>query len=228
MIRLEHVSRTYGSGGTAVHALRDVSVEVEEGTFLGIVGPSGSGKSTLLNLLGALDAPSAGKVVVAGIELGAMSDDARTRFRRDRLGFVFQFFNLLPTLTAAENVALPARLAGRGAADSSRRASELLDRVGLAARRDHMPEQLSGGEMQRVAVARALMMDPPVVLADEPTGNLDQKVGQAVLELLREAVDGKRTVVLVTHDPKIADQADRVLHIVDGRIADDVLKSDAR
>ena len=219
MIRLEGVSRTYGSGDTAVRALDDVSVEIEEGAFVSIVGPSGSGKSTLLNLLGALDQPSKGRVFVADTELTNLDEDARTLFRRDRLGFVFQFFNLLPTLTAAENVALPAKLAGRR--DTAKRAAELLEKVGLAKRRDHKPEQLSGGEMQRVAVARALMMDPPVVLADEPTGNLDQKVGQQVLELLREAAQGKRTVVLVTHDPKIAEQADRTIRIVDGKIASD-------
>jgi putative ABC transport system ATP-binding protein len=220
-ISLDKVSRTYGDGATAVPALRDVSTEIRAGSFVAIVGPSGSGKSTMLNLLGALDRPSAGRVTVAGVDLGALDDDGRTIFRRDRLGFVFQFFNLLPTLTALENVALPARLAGRDAKQTRARAGELLERVGLAERSAHTPEKLSGGEMQRVAVARALMMDPPVVLADEPTGNLDTKTGETVLALLRGAVDAARTVVLVTHDSKIAARAERVLRIVDGRIVED-------
>jgi putative ABC transport system ATP-binding protein len=221
VIRLEDVTRVYGSGGAAVHALEGVSVEVASGSFVAIVGPSGSGKSTLLNLLGALDRPSTGRVIVADVDLGGLDDDARTRFRRERLGFVFQFFNLLPTLSAIENAMLPARLAGRPRRETEARAKELLERVGLGARLDHLPDQLSGGEMQRVAVARALLMDPPVVLADEPTGNLDTKSGEVVLELLRGAVDDRRTVVLVTHDPRIAARADRVLKIVDGRVVSD-------
>jgi putative ABC transport system ATP-binding protein len=221
MIRLEEVSRTYGSGSTAVKALDNVSCTIGAGSLVAIVGPSGSGKSTLLNLLGALDRPSTGRVIVADTDLSTMDDDALTRFRRERLGFVFQFFNLLPTLTALENAALPAKLAGRPRKASDARARELLERVGLGARVDHMPDQLSGGEMQRVAVARALVMDPPVLLADEPTGNVDTKSGQNVLELLRGAVDERRTVVLVTHDPRIAAAADRVLSIVDGRIVSD-------
>ena len=221
MIRLEDVTRVYGSGGAAVHALEGVSAEIASGSFIAIVGPSGSGKSTLLNLLGALDRPSSGRVIVADVDLGQLDDDARTRFRRERLGFVFQFFNLLPTLSAIENAMLPARLAGRPRRETETRAKELLERVGLGARLDHLPDQLSGGEMQRVAVARALLMDPPVVLADEPTGNLDTKSGEVVLELLRGAVDDRRTVVLVTHDPRIAARADRVLKIVDGRVVSD-------
>ena len=221
MIRLEEVSRTYGSGSTAVKALDNVSCTIGAGSLVAIVGPSGSGKSTLLNLLGALDRPSTGRVIVADTDLSTMDDDALTRFRRERLGFVFQFFNLLPTLTALENAALPAKLAGRPRKASDARARELLERVGLGGRVDHMPDQLSGGEMQRVAVARALVMDPPVLLADEPTGNVDTKSGQNVLELLRGAVDERRTVVLVTHDPRIAAAADRVLSIVDGRIVSD-------
>ena len=220
VIRLERVTRTYGNGATAVSALAEVSLEIALGSLVSIVGPSGSGKSTLLNLLGALDQPTSGKVVVAGADLGALADDDRTRFRRERLGFVFQFFNLLPTLTAVENVELPARLAGKSSRQCRAKAEELLLRVGLEKRRDHLPEQLSGGEMQRVAVARALVMDAPVVLADEPTGNLDSKSGQGVLELLR-GVAGERTVVLVTHDPKIAAQAERVIALADGRVASD-------
>src|SRR5262249_53412254 len=162
---------------------------------------SGSGKSTLLQLVGALDRPTEGSVHVAGKDLGALSDDERTLLRRDRIGFVFQFFNLLPTLTAVENIALPARLAGQAAGKTKARADELLSRVGLGTRGGHRPDQLSVGEMQRVAIARALMMDPPLLLADEPTGNLDSTTGVSILELLRGAVESHRTVILVTHDP---------------------------
>jgi putative ABC transport system ATP-binding protein len=223
-IRLHDVSRTYGSGPNAVHAMREASFEIASGSFVAIVGPSGSGKSTLLNLIGALDRPSSGTVTVAGSDLTSLNDNARTRFRRERLGFVFQFFNLLPTLTAIENVALPARLAGISGKVSGQRARDLLARVGLGGRGNHRPDQLSGGEMQRVSVARALMMDPPVVLADEPTGNLDSESGEQVLALLRGAVESKRTVVLVTHDPKIAARAERILRVVDGRIVSDEIR----
>ncbi|MBM4362741.1 MAG: ABC transporter ATP-binding protein [Deltaproteobacteria bacterium] len=221
MLSLQNVSRSYGEGEQAVPAVRDVSFDVEPGTLVTIVGASGSGKSTLLHLLGALDRPSAGKILLEGRDLAGMDDDELTLVRRDRLGFVFQFFNLLPTLTAVENVALAARLAGRPAAATRKRAAELLDQVGLAARRDHRPDQLSGGEMQRVAIARALMMDPPLVLADEPTGNLDSRGGVAILELLRGAVSAARTVVIVTHDPGIARRGDRMLTMADGRLMGD-------
>jgi len=221
MIDLQSVSRTYGHGPGAVHALREVSARIDAGSMVAIVGPSGSGKSTLLNLLGALDRPTSGRVRVAGADLGTLDDDARTLLRRDRIGFVFQFFNLLPTMTARENVLLPARLAGRRGPDVEKRADELLERIGLAARQDHRPDQLSGGEMQRVAIARGLVMSPALLLADEPTGNLDSKVGAEVLALLRSAVDAERTVVIVTHDSRIAAHADRVLTIEDGRLVSD-------
>jgi putative ABC transport system ATP-binding protein len=184
-----------------------------------IVGPSGSGKSTLLNLLGALDQPTRGQVILAGEDLGKLDDNARTRLRRERIGFVFQFFNLLPTLSAKENVLLPAKLAGRGGKELDARAVELLTRVGLKDRMHHRPDQLSGGEMQRVAISRALIMDPPVMLADEPTGNLDSKTGREVMSLLRGAVDSRRTVILVTHDPRMAQIADRIMTIRDGTLA---------
>jgi len=221
MITLKHVSREYGDGEKAVSAVRDVSVEIVPGTLVTIVGASGSGKSTLLHLMGALDRPTSGQVLLEGKDLGAMSDDDRTLVRRDRIGFVFQFFNLLPTLTAAENVALPARLAGRPGGKTKSRAAELLARVGLSARADHRPDQLSGGEMQRVAIARALMMDPPLLLADEPTGNLDSSTGVSILDLLRGAVEAHRTVVLVTHDPSVAKRGDRTLTFADGRLVGD-------
>ncbi|HVU00427.1 MAG TPA: ABC transporter ATP-binding protein [Polyangiaceae bacterium] len=222
MITLKHVSREYGEGDKRVAAVRDVSLEIAPGTLVTLAGASGSGKSTLLHLMGALDRPTSGEVLLDGKDLGKMSDDDRTLMRRDRIGFVFQFFNLLPTLTAAENVALPARLAGRPGSKTKSRAAELLERVGLAARAGHRPDQLSGGEMQRVAIARALMMDPPLLLADEPTGNLDSTTGATVLEFLRGAVEAHRTVVLVTHDPKVAERGDRRLTFADGRIVSDV------
>jgi len=221
MITLENVSRSYGSGSKAVPAVRDVSVSIEAGSFVTVVGASGSGKSTLLHLMGGLDTPTSGRVLLEGVDVGALSDDARTLLRRKRIGFVFQFFNLLPTLTALENVALPARLAGDRGAPTTARAGSLLERIGLGARRDHRPDELSGGEMQRVAIARALMMDPPLLLADEPTGNLDSATGAAILDLLRGAVEAHRTVVLITHDPSIARRGDRVLTMGDGRLIGD-------
>ncbi len=221
MIELENISRTYGEGPAAVHALRGVTASIEAGSFVTVVGASGSGKSTMLNLLGALDRPTDGRITIDGVEIFNLDDTARTLFRREKIGFVFQFFNLLPTLTALENAALPAKLMGKGKRDSERRATELLERVGLGARVKHKPDELSGGEMQRVAIARALMMDPPVLLADEPTGNLDSATGSSIVELLRGAVDQRRTVVLVTHSPRIAGLGDRVLTIKDGLLADD-------
>jgi putative ABC transport system ATP-binding protein len=221
IIELKDVRRTYGQGAGAVQALKGITLSIEAGSLTAIVGPSGSGKSTLLNLLGALDTPSSGQVVVAGQDLNRLDDDGRTKLRRDKIGFVFQFFNLLPTLSALENVLLPAKLAGRSGRDLEARATELLTRVGLGGRIHHRPDQLSGGEMQRVAISRSLIMDPPVLLADEPTGNLDSKTGREVMALLRGAVDQKRTVILVTHDPRMARIADRVLTIRDGELAGD-------
>jgi putative ABC transport system ATP-binding protein len=218
---VEGVSRTYGDGASAVAAVKDVGFELEAGSFVTLVGASGSGKSSLLNIIGTLDRPDSGRVLVDGVDLYALDDNARTRFRRERIGFVFQFFHLLPTLTALENVMLPAELAGRRGRGTRDKAAELLERVGLAQRGGHKPDQLSGGEMQRVAIARALMMDPPVLLADEPTGNLDSKTGRAILELLRGALDERRTLILVTHDPAVAKQGDRVLTMADGKLAAD-------
>jgi putative ABC transport system ATP-binding protein len=223
VIELKDVRRTYGSGASSVHALRGITVSIAAGSLTAVVGPSGSGKSTLLNLLGALDQPSSGQVLIAGHDLERLDDDARTLLRRDKIGFVFQFFNLLPTLTARENVLLPAKLSGKCTKEVERRCDELMARVGLSSRAHHRPDQLSGGEMQRVAISRALIMDPPVLLADEPTGNLDSKTGREVMRLLRGAVDKRRTVILVTHDPRIARVADRVLTIKDGELASDEL-----
>ena len=206
---------------TAVEALRGVSLTIRAGELVAIVGPSGSGKSTLLNLMGALDRASSGTVKIHGEDLGKLDDDALTHLRRDRMGFVFQFFNLLPTLSALENVMLPSLLAGAVNEQVRARGVVQLTAVGLANRMGHKPDQLSGGEMQRVAIARALVSDPPLVLADEPTGNLDTKTGQGVLELLLGATTERRTVVLVTHDSRIAARADRVLTIRDGLVESD-------
>jgi len=218
LITLEGVSRTYGKSTSAVTAVRELSLSIAKGSFVTIVGASGSGKSTLLNLIGGLDRPSTGRVLVDGDDLYALDDDARTRFRLERIGFVFQFFHLLPTLSALENVMLPAELAGRR---DPQKAAGLLERVGLGPRTGHRPDELSGGEMQRVAIARALMMDPKLLLADEPTGNLDSKTGGSIMELLRGAVDEQRTIVLVTHDPQVAKLGDRVLTMEDGVLAAD-------
>jgi putative ABC transport system ATP-binding protein len=198
-----------------------VSLTIRGGELVAIVGPSGSGKSTLLNLMGALDRATSGTVKIHGEDLSALDDDAITSLRREQLGFVFQFFNLLPTLSALENVMLPSLLGGKRAKDVRPRAEAQLAAVGLAKRMGHKPDQLSGGEMQRVAIARALVSDPPLVLADEPTGNLDTKTGEGVLELLLGATSARRTVVLVTHDSRIAARADRVLSIRDGLVESD-------
>ena len=219
VVEAQRLSRTYGSATQAVHALREVSLRVEPGEFLCISGPSGSGKSTLLHLLGGLDRPSSGSVKVHNACLEALGDDALSRFRRTRLGFVFQFFNLLSNLTALEQVMLPLVLNGTVSATGERKARGLLEVVGLAGRERHLPHELSGGELQRVAVARALIADPLLLLADEPTGNLDSESGSIVLDLLgRLAREGGRAVVMVTHDEKAARLGTRRITMRDGRI----------
>jgi putative ABC transport system ATP-binding protein len=214
------LSRVYGEGETAVHALRDVSVSFPAGQFAAIMGPSGSGKSTLMHLLAGLDRPSSGSVVVDGQEIASLDDKGRTRLRRDRLGFVFQAFNLVPVLTAEENILLPLTLAGRKV--DQEWLDTLIDAVGLRDRLTHRPAELSGGQQQRVAVARALVHRPAVVFADEPTGNLDSKSSEEVLDLLRHAVDDfGQTVVMVTHDATAAAHADRIVVLRDGEIVHD-------
>jgi putative ABC transport system ATP-binding protein len=214
------VTRTYGAGESAVHALRGVSLAVPAGQFTAIMGPSGSGKSTLMHLLAGLDAPDSGSVHVAGQDITRMSDRELTKLRRRHIGFVFQSFNLLPTLTAEENVVLPLAVAGRR--PDKAELDALLERMGLSERRDHRPKELSGGQQQRVAVARALIAKPTVLFADEPTGNLDSRAGAEVLALLRDAVDREgQTTIMVTHDPRAAEAADRVLSLADGRIVSD-------
>jgi putative ABC transport system ATP-binding protein len=215
------LTRTYGDGGAAVRALRGVSLDVPAGQFTAVMGPSGSGKSTLMHLLAGLDTPDAGSVRIAGEDITRMSDRELTRLRRRHIGFVFQSFNLLPTLSAQENVLLPLAIAGRKPEPEA--VDALMERMGLAERRDHKPAQLSGGQQQRVAVARALVTRPTVLFADEPTGNLDSAAGADVLALLRDAVDlDGQTTVMVTHDSRAAAIADRVLFLADGRIVADL------
>lgn len=219
LIRAVDLARYYTIGQENVRALDGVSLEVAQGEFVALVGPSGSGKSTLLNLLGGLDRPSSGEIYVADLELGRASDRELVQYRRKRIGFIFQSFNLLVTRSAVENVETPLMLADVKPKERRARALELLGLVGLGKRANHKPNQLSGGEMQRVAVARSLANRPLLLLADEPTGNLDSQTGRDILNLLREAVSKQGvTLVLVTHDPQVASFADRVVHMLDGRI----------
>jgi putative ABC transport system ATP-binding protein len=215
------VTRRYGDGESAVDALRGVTLEVPAGQFTAVMGPSGSGKSTLMHLLAGLDSPSAGTVEIGGEDITTMNDKQLTKLRRRHIGFVFQQFNLLPTLSAEENIVLPLSIGGRKVDKADLEA--LIARVGLQERRDHRPSQLSGGQQQRVAIARALISRPTVLFADEPTGNLDSASGAEILALLREAVelDGQ-TTLMVTHDPRAAAAADRVVFIADGRIVADL------
>jgi putative ABC transport system ATP-binding protein len=212
--------RRYGEGENAVDAVRGVSLEVPAGQFTAIMGPSGSGKSTLMHMLAGLDRPTEGSVEIGGRDITAMGDKELTLLRRTHIGFVFQAFNLVPTLTAEENIVLPLAIAGRKPAAGW--VDAVIERVGLGDRRDHRPAELSGGQQQRVAVARALVSEPTVLFADEPTGNLDSRSGAQVLELLREASrEYGQTVVMVTHDPRAAATADRAVYLADGRVMDD-------
>jgi putative ABC transport system ATP-binding protein len=223
------LQKTYGSERMAVRALRGVDMSVAPGEFVAIMGPSGSGKSTMLHILGALESPTAGTVSLDGRRYDGLDDGELTRLRRDTIGFVFQFFNLLPSLTAAENVHLPALIAGRRGDDLRRRALALLARVGLADRADHLPSELSGGEQQRVSIARALLLSPRLVLADEPTGNLDSRAGHGVLDLLRDVNrSDSHTIVMVTHDPAAAAVADRIVFLRDGEIAGEIKGGDTQ
>lgn len=219
LIQTRALSRHYRVGQENVAALAGVDLSVGRGEFVALVGPSGSGKSTLLNLLGGLDRPTSGQVRVADLELGSAREAQLVAYRRERVGFVFQSFNLLPMRSAVENVEMPLILGGAKTKERRARAMELLQSVGLGARAHHKPSEMSGGEMQRVAVARALANRPMLLLADEPTGNLDTRTGQGILDLLREAVSaGNVTLVLVTHDLRVASYAARIIHMLDGRI----------
>jgi putative ABC transport system ATP-binding protein len=222
MIALRGVSKYY-EGKSRVVALDSVDLHVERGEMVSIVGPSGSGKSTLLNLIGGLDRPSTGEIHIDGQTVAALSDDDLTRLRRDKIGFIFQFFNLLPSLTCVENVALPLHLKGMGRKEIDCRASELLELVQLGHRLDHLPDELSGGERQRVAIARALAFYPPVLLADEPTGNLDTHTGAEILALIRDLHRRLHaTILIVTHDPTVAESCSRTVTLRDARLAGDV------
>ena len=221
VVTARDVVRRYGAGDTAVDALRGVSVDIAEGRLTAVMGPSGSGKSTLMHILAGLDKPTSGEVSIAGNDIGALDDTQLTELRRQHIGFIFQFFNLLPMLTAAENIVLPLKLAG-GKPDPAW-LDQLVEQVGLSDRLGHRPSELSGGQQQRVAVARALAGRPEVVFADEPTGNLDSRSGAEVLSFLRRSVDEtQQTIVMVTHDPVAAGHADRVVFLADGQVVGDM------
>jgi putative ABC transport system ATP-binding protein len=219
MVELSGIRKTYRQGGATIHALDGIDLTIQAGEFVAVMGPSGSGKSTLLNVLGALDRPDAGRYRLGDDEVGELDDDAASSLRNRRIGFVFQSFHLLPRLTVLENVLLPQRYALSPDPDAARRALELLQRIGLGSRLDHRPGELSGGQLQRAAIARALLNGPALLLADEPTGNLDSKSATDVMTLLTELNAGGQTLVMVTHDPEIAARAGRTIHMHDGRLA---------
>ncbi|MEZ0396287.1 MAG: ABC transporter ATP-binding protein [Anaerolineales bacterium] len=222
LIQTENLTKIYGTGETAVTALDHVNIAVNAGEFVAVMGPSGCGKSTLLHLIGGLDRPTEGNVRIEGVALAEMNDDALTKLRRQKIGFVFQFFNLIPVLTAVENAALPVTLDGVRPAEAKKRAAEWLTRFGLGDRLAARPDQLSGGQQQRVAIARALVSEPALILADEPTGNLDTRSGDEIASLLRDVTKKYgRTVVMVTHDPRIAAYADRIIFLKDGKVVDE-------
>ncbi len=221
MLDLKNVTRTYRHGTKEIRALNDITLSIKAGEFLSVMGPSGSGKSTLLNLIGGLDQPSSGEIFVDNRPLHGISDDELTLIRRRRVGFIFQFFNLLPILTAAENVGLPLLLEGIAFSKVKPKAEALLIKVGLGERIEHRPEQLSGGEMQRVAIARALITNPAVLLADEPTGNLDSRTSEDIFNLIKGLHAEGQTIVMVTHDPKAAAHGTRTITLRDGSIAED-------
>jgi putative ABC transport system ATP-binding protein len=224
LISAVNLTKVYGSGNTTVTALKNVSLQVNPGEFVAVMGPSGCGKSTLLHLLGGLDRPTGGHVVIDGHNLSDLPDAKLTELRRRKVGFIFQFFNLIPVLNTVENIALPVTLDGWRPAEAKAKAVEWLTKVGLGDRQAHRPDQLSGGQQQRVAIARALVANPALVLADEPTGNLDTRASDEIATLLRQVADEwGRAVVMVTHDPRIAAYADRIIFLKDGAIADETI-----
>jgi len=218
MITLKNVSRTFLLGEESVHALRDVNLHIERGEYISIMGPSGSGKSTMLNILGLLDRPTTGTYELDGLDVTAMTDEQQSQIRREKIGFVFQFFHLVPRMTAAENVELPLVLSGAHPDERREKVTRLLSEFGISKRARHRPDQLSGGERQRVAIARAMIMDPAAILADEPTGNLDQTTGQEVLHLLEELNSRGMTLVLITHDAALGGRARKHIRTLDGRV----------
>lgn len=217
-IKLEDVQKEYHLGDTIVEALKNVDVEIEEGDFVAIMGPSGSGKSTLMNMVGALDVPTSGKVSVGDTDISSLSEDDLAVLRSKKVGFVFQQFNLIPSMNATENVALPMLFRGKSKKERTQRAQNILEKVGLGERLTHMPSELSGGQRQRVSIARALANDPDIILADEPTGNLDSKTGEKIMDLLTELNNEGKTIIMVTHDEDDASYADRIINIVDGKV----------
>jgi len=222
IVMTDKLTKIYGHGETAITALREISLHIEPGELVAVMGPSGCGKSTLLHLIGGLDRPTSGRVLLDGQDLAALDDNHLTEVRRRKVGFVFQFFNLIPVLTALENAALPLMLDGIKPAEAKQRAQEWLERVGLVDRLEHRPDQLSGGQQQRVAMARALSTEPALILADEPTGNLDSRAGDEIANLLRQISDQwEQTILMVTHDPRIAAYADRIVFLKDGTIVDE-------
>ena len=221
LIRLENVTRAYTMGARTLFALRDVSIEIRAGEVVAVTGPSGSGKSTLLNLIGGIDKPDSGHVWVDRVEVNTLDENRLARWRGEKIGIVFQFFQLLPTLTAQENVMLPMELRNTFADHRRDRAAESLARVGLAERGAQLPSELSGGEQQRVAIARALANDPPILLADEPTGNLDSDTGRRVIDLLAELNRAGKTIVLVTHEEALARSAQRIVRVRDGKVSEE-------
>ncbi len=222
IIRLQEITRTFQVGDGEVHALVDIDEEIAPGEHVAIMGPSGSGKSTLLNILGCLDRPTGGRYELEGREVGSLASNQLTQIRRHQIGFVFQFFHLVPRLTAAENVELPMVFGGVPVSERRERVAQAIEAVGLTNRASHAPDQLSGGERQRVALARATIMKPAILLADEPTGNLDSKSGGAVLDLLQRLNNDGLTLLVVTHDPRVAHRADRIVVLVDGKVAERV------
>ncbi|OQY91712.1 MAG: ABC transporter ATP-binding protein [Chloroflexi bacterium UTCFX4] len=218
MIDAQNVTRVYTIGARMLYALRAVSAQIRRGEFVAVVGPSGSGKSTLLNLVGGIDKPTSGQMWVDGARIDTLSENALAKWRRNHIGIVFQFFQLLPTLTALENVTLPMELRGDAARGRRPRAQAMLERVGLGARMEQLPSELSGGEQQRVALARALVNDPPILLADEPTGNLDTANAASIIALLRELADAGKTILLITHEANLARAAHRIILMRDGEI----------
>ena len=223
MIEMKNITKSYEMGTQVVHALRGVDLAIEEGEFVAIMGPSGSGKSTLMNMIGCLDVPNSGIYTLNGIDVSTLSDDEQARIRNRRIGFVFQQFNLLPRTSALKQVALPLMYAGYGRSERNARARQVLEQVGLGDRIDHRPDELSGGQQQRVAVARALVVEPNIILADEPTGNLDSKTGDEILDLFAELNGQGMTIITITHDPEVAERTDRIITLRDGAIRESVV-----
>jgi putative ABC transport system ATP-binding protein len=229
ILETKNLNKVFGKGETSVRALHDVNFRLKSGEFVAVMGPSGCGKSTLLNMIGGLDEPTSGEVILDGVNLSSLNDNSRTRLRRQKIGFIFQFFNLIPVLKAVENAALPLILDGVSLPEARGTAVEWLKRLGLEDRLNHLPSELSGGQQQRVAIARALVTNPVLILADEPTGNLDSRTTDDIASLLRKTCrEWERTILIVTHNPRISSNADRIVFLKDGSIVDDSRISDNR